>query len=744
MTRQRIYNPAHLSPAELKATFVARQDTLSELIRVISEEDSDSPRQHMLLIGPRGIGKTMLGLRFLQAVTETPGIAEHWQPVAFHEENYEICSIADFWLSALQHLTRVTGDPRWQLAAIDLARNESSIESRAVYAFARLAEFSRVHEKKVLLFIENLDEIFEQIGDEQQIHALRATLIEHSTVLLVGTATSIFEKITDYEEPFYEFFRLFLLEGLKQEDTRKILETFTSAENIPSMLRGIRNDYGRIETIRRLTNGNPRLLVLACRLLVESPYCSALEDVQRLIDEQTPYFKSQIEKLPKQARKVFHFLATGWKPMLAREVATDAKLTSAHCSAQLKQLVRRGYAREIQLPHESRMRYEVIERFYNIYYLLRYSPTDYTRFESIVSFLEELFGVALFKDFYQSYLEKTQQYINNISPEYFDIVANRFVAQKEFNLHGKSPQNTNILAAKTSGNRIESTTIIRTDPVEESLRYARLGDEFLIKNRVQSAENSYRISVSMDECNGHAWASLALILQLQGHDDYALDASKNAYNCSREYETQESLSRVVLPLIVTSCVMLFRKRYRDAETILRNAIDLAPRNSDAWRFLAKTIFTQNEITRFPEAEEAARKAVELSATPSAILMLATILAERGDWDEALGLIKRATLDHPQPVNVLGAIDLTDALLRATASGYGQQVKRLMERAGLTSQLEPVWCAVRENLGEDLGPLPVELLEAVQVVKERLEQRAWDEPFRATSYYSVPSDLEDSP
>ena len=109
MIRRRLYNPAQLTPEELKATFVAREETLAEMLRVTGEQVPGRPCQHMMLIGPRGMGKTTLGLRFLYAVGDDAELSAQWQPVAFHEESYGIGSLAEFWLAALQHLTRATG-----------------------------------------------------------------------------------------------------------------------------------------------------------------------------------------------------------------------------------------------------------------------------------------------------------------------------------------------------------------------------------------------------------------------------------------------------------------------------------------------------------------------------------------------------------------------------------------------------------------------------------------------------------
>ena len=405
MTRRRLYNPAQLTPEELKASFVAREDTLAEMLRLISEQRPGHPCQHMMLIGPRGMGKTTLGLRLLHEILETPALVAAWQPVAFHEESYGISNLADFWLTALNHLSRATEDARWADRAVSLARDERDDRRLAAYALAALMDFCITSGKRLILFAENIDTIFKQLGDERQIHELRAALIERPEILLIGSANTAFEAIHSHGEPLYEFFRLFILKGLGPEDTRRILARLVDAEGKPELMETLDRERGRLETIRRMTGGNPRLVVLACQILIESPLGSAFEDLERLIDEQTPYFKARIEELPVQARKVFHCLAEGWKPMQAREVADAAKLSSSHASAQLKQLMEKGYAREVALPDAKRSLYEVGDRFYNIYYVLRFSRTGRDRLERLIAFLHDLFGPIGIRTMYSAALE---------------------------------------------------------------------------------------------------------------------------------------------------------------------------------------------------------------------------------------------------------------------------------------------------------------------------------------------------
>ena len=274
----------------------------------------------------------------------------------------------------------------------------------------------------------------EQLNDERQIHALRASLIERTDILLIGSANTVFEAIRSHGEPLYEFFRLFILKGLGSEETRQILAALADAEDKPGFMEALDHDHGRLETIRWLTGGNPRLVVLACRILIDSPLSSAFEDLERLIDEQTPYFKARIEELPVQARKVFHCLAEGWKPMQAREVAEAAKLNSSHASAQLKQLMEKGYAREVSLPKAKRTLYEVSDRFYNIYYLLRFSRTSRERLARFVAFLNDLFGPTGMRTMYSAALDVLRIGGSRVgeSSDLLGIVAGYVATDKDF------------------------------------------------------------------------------------------------------------------------------------------------------------------------------------------------------------------------------------------------------------------------------------------------------------------------
>ncbi len=586
MTRQRLYNPAHLTPGELKEAFVAREDTLAEMLRLIREQTPGRPCQHMMLIGPRGMGKTTLGLRFLYAIEDHPELRDHWQPVAFHEESYGIVNLADFWIHALRHLTRTTGEDRWEVRADSLEKDVSDMRRLAAYALDALMDFNDESGKRLILFVENIDAVLGQIHDEREIHMLRATLIECPEILLLGSANAFFEAIGGYGQPLYEFFRILKLTGIGQEDARRILKATADREGRPEVPEALNREHGRLETIRRLTGGNPRLLVLACRMLIESPLGSAMEDLERLIDEQTPYFKARIEELPVQARKVFHCLAEGWKPLPAKEVAGAARLSSSHASAQLKQLLDRGYVREVRLPHAKRTRYEVADRFYNIYYLLRFSRAGREQLERLVGFLHDLFG--------------------------------------------------------PSGMRTR-----HDDPLESRRSTAK----------AMCAEGQLFLSID---------------------------------------------------------------RYDAAESVFGMATEFDPDLDESWAGRSDALLFQGGVARLSEAEEYARRAVELGPdSPNALLTVSDVLARRDRWAEALDQLERSVRIGGKEFLDKESRRLTELLIQASVAGQARRVKEMMAESTLAARMEPLWHAVRVELGEEIEPLPTEIMDAVVEVRRRI-------------------------
>ena len=112
-----------------------------------------------------------------------------------------------------------------------------------------------------------------------------------------------------------------------------------------------------------------------------------MADLLDLVDDHTEYFKSHLDALPQQERRVYLALADIWKPATTREIADRARLDTSKCSAQLARLIDKG-AVEVAGGTARRKLYYVAERLYNIYYLLRRSRGPVPLIEALIRFME--------------------------------------------------------------------------------------------------------------------------------------------------------------------------------------------------------------------------------------------------------------------------------------------------------------------------------------------------------------------
>lgn len=720
MTQQRLYNPALLGDEELKTSFVVRKRELNELLRLLREQPENSPLHHALIIGSRGTGKTTLGLRLLLAVRESSSLRKSWQPVPYYEESYGIADLAGLWLTALRHLSYATGDDQWARRADNLVKEERDSERLAANALAALIDFRKESGKRPILFVENLDEVFAQFHDPHDMARLRSVLQERFDFLLIGTANSVFEAITSRGKPFYEFFRQVQLNGLGQEETLAFLEMFAARQKNDEMTRVINGDPGRIEVIRRFTGGNPRLIGLTARLIAESPTGAAWDDLERLIDEQTPYFKARIDLLSHQLRSVFHALAEGWAPMLAREVAAKGRMSSSQASAQLNKLKNLGYVEELREPDRRLLRYQVFERFYNIYYLVRFTRDQRLRLERLIDFIVQMFGSRAVIGMAQATLTRLRQQTDTGRKEWvtLEILAPRLangsdqvdqqaifrealrlgneqgVELPELLQHGwqaalndppslmtyiksarryldSHPDRPIVWAylATAHVQRDEWTKAVRAldkvielSPPAMELFIAR-GTALAAVERIEEAARDFRKAIEIDPVSAEPWRQL-------GNLYYEIDRLEEAEGALRKATEIDPSSAPTWATL--GYVNYHLERFQQAEHASRKAIEIDPSSAAAWGTLGITAL---RIDNLEEAEQALRKTADLDPAdgPSRVL-LGFILGITNRAEEGRTYLNEAIgFEEPQAWGL-------GALVLAKTYGDLRRAKELARRA----------------------------------------------------------------
>jgi tetratricopeptide (TPR) repeat protein len=388
-----VYNPDLLAKHELVSLFVARRPLLDRLVRDLHDETS-GVAQHHLIVGRRGMGKTTLLRRLRYAIEDDPSLDARFVALVFPEEQYNVASLSDFWLNCVDALAdALESRGRREAAAIDeqiaeIAAIVNETERRASALSLLLGIADRIARRLVLL-VDNLDLVFARFAQDDW--TLREILSREPRLLLIGATSQALESSFRYDQAFYDFFRIHQLDGLDEKQTFEVMRHMAEITKQSGVLEVIEHDPGRIQTLRLLSGGNPRTLVLLFNLLSQGTEGDARSDLERLLDQITPLYKHRFEELPAQAQRVVDGLALGWDPMTARDLADRLRLDINQTSAQLNRLVKQGTVEKTRLPGTARTGFQISERFFNIWYLMRASRRMRRRLIFLVKFLELFF-----------------------------------------------------------------------------------------------------------------------------------------------------------------------------------------------------------------------------------------------------------------------------------------------------------------------------------------------------------------
>ena len=376
----RKFNPGTFqSDNEVVRQFVVRQRELDLVLEVI-RSNTDSPScQHVLIVAPRGRGKTMLLARVGAELRTNNALSERLFPVRFMEESQEIATLADFWLEALFHLAQANARGNPELSQELLATHadltarwrDTNIEG---YARAAVLEAADRLGRKLVLMVENLQSLCSEV-DEDFGWQLRQTLQSEPQIMLLATATSRFKGLDEAAQPFFELFRIVDLEPLDTDECRRLW----------NMVSGDAQTSREITPLRILTGGNPRLLIIIATFARHRSLRQLLEDLVALVDDHTEYFRGHLEDFAKTERRVYLAVIDLWQPSSAAEIAARARKDIRTVSALIARLVDRGVV--LVEGTGKKRKYAAAERLYSIYYKLRRERDEAELVRNLIQFM---------------------------------------------------------------------------------------------------------------------------------------------------------------------------------------------------------------------------------------------------------------------------------------------------------------------------------------------------------------------
>lgn len=736
-----LYNPGQLTKDQLIASFIARQKELAEILELLRAVPEGGRPQHVLVLGWRGMGKTTLLHRLAHAVADDDDLSATWLPVVSDEEQPNVQGLADFWLNTLDFIAAARRSGRERRIASQLRRTMSgpALEEAARNA---VLEAARVSGRRLLLLIDNVDEIFDAIEPDVEASKLREVLQHETSIMLVGASSKAIEATYDYAQPFYDMFRTVHLRPLTAAQTVALLDGLAERFADPRVSSLIRSRPGQMRTLNLLMGGNPRTVSLLFGMLVEGPSSDLRRHLEKLLDLHTDLYRDRVKALPRAMRSAFDALALHWDPTTAERVAEATGMKRGAASGQLHKLVKLDLVEKVDLPGRA-LGFQVKERFFNVWYLMRFGRRGGHSMRFFIEFLRLFYdaqGLTAELDSVTGRLSDDDLDLTQLEREleYTDALAHvmdrpeprarLYLAALDAGLAAGIDMRTvltfdRITAVVYSG-EIDATDALT---LAEHALAAAPDDPQLLCRTVQLLTDLGRV----DDAN----ELVEKLARLAETDPKALrDAAHALWSCGQLDRARETAERGCAADLDDAAVRellgdmhIKERRLGDAIAALEESCAIDPSRSGAWLLLGVARGLHDDDVG---ATEALRRADELAPERLAALANLLVAVERtgddgaigerlrdvgalldGATDGRCGLVTQVVRRWPERLEEYRAalratIDETtrDADL-LSAAGYCAYVARDFEEAvelfGRAARIEPSAVFVREHLGRSL-------------------------------------------
>jgi hypothetical protein len=379
-----LYNPDRKNKQQFIEEFVVRTEIFDQIFSDIKSGKMKHPEQHYLLVGQRGTGKTTLIMRLKYAIEDDKKLSEWLIPVVFSEEQYNITELANVWENIAVHLEDYYG---FEGITREMEKQTSHTDFESL-SFEILLSHLRKSGKKIVLFVDNIGDLLKKFG-ELEVRRLREILQTVPDIRLIAGSSVVLDSILDYQQPLFEFFKVIQLKGLTYEESVTLLQKLAALHKEEAKIeRIIKESPSRIETLRTLSGGVPRTIALLFQVFVDSEHGNALTDLEKILDAVTPLYKHRMDDLPAQQQKIVNAVALNWDAVSVKELTEGLRMESKVISAQLRQL-EKNQVIEKRVTDTKNHLYLLRERFFNIWYLMRYGrKQDRQRVIWLVKFLE--------------------------------------------------------------------------------------------------------------------------------------------------------------------------------------------------------------------------------------------------------------------------------------------------------------------------------------------------------------------
>ncbi|MEZ0483546.1 tetratricopeptide repeat protein [Fibrella aquatica] len=639
LQRISVFMPQRLSDDEVERLFIMRAELFQTIIDSIQSEGLDGIPQHHLLIGQRGMGKTTLLKRVDVELKKQP-LQRTFIPLSFPEEQYNIDRLSKFWLNSLDAIAdtlQAEGDEQKafaldaDIAALAAIKNEQELSQQAYDTFKRVTQALN---RRPVLLLDNLNLIFDRLGETAQ-SKLRKLISEPGAPIIISASPETFDENMGYDAPFYDAFAVHYLEKLSFRQMLTMLRHLSELTGQIKLLSQLTpENRSRLETLHALTGGNIRTVVILFSLIAQGLSSDVFQDLEALIDQMTPLYKSRFEELAAQAQVVVDAVALNWHPCNLETLRERTSLENNQLSVQLDRLSKSGWIS--RLGKRKAVRYEINERFFNVWYLMRRAVRRQrqemvwlTRFMQVFFTRPELTQHA--RDFMRSVYDRENEHELGYGLALSRALPNQTGAKLKARIYHhllRKVEGDLTKLEDMAGVNIDEVdeTMVETYKVEESVRLVEEADDiysdYEVKKKFPEAEKLCRKAIELNPKSDDAWEKLGGILS-------ELDRKLEADEC---YEKAIELNSQNEWAWAGRVFIYLDSNLEKAIDIVETALRSNPKSSSIWELYTDWIY--EKLTKEQRLSVCERAYIALPEKTIFATNFADALAKVGRAEEA--------------------------------------------------------------------------------------------------------------
>lgn len=611
-----LYNPQRVDDKLSKELFVVRNKEFDYLMERISSEQKGSIPQHHLIIGQRGMGKTTL-LKRIEVELRQEGYRQKFVPLLFPEEQYNLKNLAELWLNSLDALADTLEVEGYSKETDKIDKKVDELDSNkqlkpddlAKEAFMFIQEITESIGRRPVLLIDNINIILGRLDIPEQ-YQLRAWITENNAPIIIGASTRQVDDVVNYKAPFYDAFQVHYLKKLSTDELVEMMINLARLTQSEDVIPSIHAELARLKTLNILTGGNPRTAVMLFKLIVKGFSRDINDDLEGLLDEATPLYKARFEELSPQMQIIVDAVAMHWHPINMEQLRSETRYESNQLSPQLKRLVDWGWIEKVDTSKAKNNTYQICERFFNIWFLMRRNTRRKKRDIYCLSrFLETFYGDELetvakkhllsksTKSDHLSYgfavadavcdEELKKQLLDKTYKELFDLaktnpdILNQFEVPDEILIDNKMDE---INKQFYSGNHervdrlLDEVISLENNQEQISILYSLKGINYSKIDELDKSEDAYKKAIQLDGNNPRNWYNLGVLYQTQL--DKPLE-SETAYKKAIELDSEKASYWFELGKLY----QFELDKPLESEDAYKKAIDLDNKNTKYWSCL---------------------------------------------------------------------------------------------------------------------------------------------------------------